>query len=413
VQAEGSPTSFAGNMTLGVHRWFRYSAGFSADWTHSEIRRLGASRVLDPFAGSGTTLLAAQSAGAESVGIDSHSFVARIARAKLNWTGDPDILQERADAALVIADSLVIDTRNVAELTRRCFPAAALGRLLAIGGALEVVAAGDGIDSLLWLALMAILRTCSPVGTAQWQYVLPRQRKASAAVPDDAFARQVARMAGDMARRQADLPRPPPARYLEADIRSGAGRAVPAGWADLVITSPPYANNFDYADATRLEMTFLGEVRSWADLAPLRQALIRSSVQQAGNYPAARVLRAASELEVIRDELATVYHQLAAARLTKGGRKAYHSMIVAYFHDMSLAWRQIRTMTAAGADVCFVVGDSAPYGVHVPVERWLGDLAVAAGFAGWRFEKVRERNVKWHNRKHRVPLHEGRLWVRG
>ena len=38
------------------------------------------------------------------------------------------------------------------------------------------------------------------------------------------------------------------------------------GWATLVITSPPYANNYDYADATRLEMAFMGEIRGWGDL---------------------------------------------------------------------------------------------------------------------------------------------------
>ena len=40
---------------------------------------------------------------------------------------------------------------------------------------------------------------------------------------------------------------------------------VPSGWATLVITSPPYANNYDYADATRLEMAFMGEIRGWGD----------------------------------------------------------------------------------------------------------------------------------------------------
>ena len=60
-----------------------------------------------------------------------------------------------------------------------------------------------------------------------------------------------------------------------------------------------------------------------------------------------------------------------------------------------------------------VVGDSAPYGVHVPVEKWLGELATASGFDSWHFTKIRDRNVKWHNRKHRVPLHEGLLLVQG
>jgi len=47
---------------------------------------------------------------------------------------------------------------------------------------------------------------------------------------------------------------------------------------DAVVTSPPYPNNYDYAaDATRLEMTFWGEVTGWGDLQhAVRQYLIRS-----------------------------------------------------------------------------------------------------------------------------------------
>ena len=88
-------------------------------------------------------------------------------------------------------------------------------------------------------------------------------------------------------------------------------------------------------------------------------------------------------------------------------------MIAAYFKDMAEVWLALRRATAKGALVCFVVGDSAPYGVYVPVDRWLGELAVAAGFKSFEFEKTRDRNLKWKNRKHRVPLHEGRLWVKG
>jgi hypothetical protein len=47
------------------------------------------------------------------------------------------------------------------------------------------------------------------------------------------------------------------------------------------------------------------------------------------------------------------------------------------------------------------------------VDVWLGELAVAAGFKSYSFEKIRDRNIKWKNRKHRVPLKEGRLWIEG
>jgi hypothetical protein len=63
--------------------------------------------------------------------------------------------------------------------------------------------------------------------------------------------------------------------------------------------------------------------------------------------------------------------------------------------------------------MCWVIGDSAPYGIHCPIERWIAELAIAAGFKNHRFDKLRDRNIKWKNRKHRVPLKEGLLWIEG
>ncbi len=108
-----------------------------------------------------------------------------------------------------------------------------------------------------------------------------------------------------------------------------------------------------------------------------------------------------------------VCEKLAAVRLSRGGKKTYHLMVACYFQDLARVWGELRRVCDSPSQVCFVVGDSAPYGVYVPVIEWLGKLAVAAGFKSFRFERTRDRNVKWKNRKHRVPLCEGRLWVEG
>jgi hypothetical protein len=118
-------------------------------------------------------------------------------------------------------------------------------------------------------------------------------------------------------------------------------------------------------------------------------------------------------LKPIIDELRVVTNTLAAERVKHGGKKNYHLMIAAYFLDMAQMWFALRRICRQGSRVCFVVGDSAPYGVYVPVYNWLGMLALAAGFRRFSFEKTRDRNTKWKNRKHRVPLCEGRLWVEG
>ncbi|MCX6022108.1 MAG: DNA modification methylase, partial [Chloroflexi bacterium] len=191
-------------------------------------------------------------------------------------------------------------------------------------------------------------------------------------------------------------------------------QSIPNDWADLIITSPPYANNFDYADATRLEMSFMGEVNGWGDIhKAVRQHLICSCTQHVPYVGKVSGLLQDKNLDPIRAAITSVCEQLGSEKETHGGKKAYDGMIAAYFSDMAMVWHALRRICRPDALVCFVIGDSAPYGVYVPVDQWLGELAIASGFKSYTFEKTRDRNIKWKNRKHQVPLHEGRLWVQG
>jgi hypothetical protein len=86
VRSERSGT-FTDNLSLPVHRWFRYPAGFSALWVRQLLQRecnRGRRRVLDPFCGTGTVLLEAEYAGLEAVGLEAHPFLVRVAEAKLH-----------------------------------------------------------------------------------------------------------------------------------------------------------------------------------------------------------------------------------------------------------------------------------------------------------------------------------------
>lgn len=407
--------SFVDNLKLPIHRWFRYSAGFSAEWVreliHSEARA-GTLRVFDPFAGSGTVILEAERAGAEGLGTESHPFVARIAQAKLSWHVDITAFRKLGKTILAAARSNEGTTKGYPVLIAKCFPPESLAQLDALRQALESQQEASGRFELCWLALVSILRPCSPVGTAQWQYILPNKSKARARKPFLAFEERLELMAADMRMRQSG-DRGTPGRVLANDARTCQG--IEDQWADLVITSPPYANNYDYADATRLEMTFLGEIKGWSDLqSNIRQYLVRSCTQHVA--PIAKRTSAVlqtREVAPIANELAPVCAKLSEVKEQHGGKKQYHAMIAHYFHDLAQVWNSLRRIIRPGGRACFVIGDSAPYGIHVPVERWLGELALATGFKTYRFEKLRDRNTKWKNRKHKIPLHEGRLWVEG
>jgi len=412
--SDESSSTFVSNMKLPVHRWFRYSAGFSAEWVGQVIRQhqgKGTLRVFDPFAGSATTLIAAECEGVDSYGIDSHPFVARIARAKLFWRTSPTQFAAFAAKVRKTAKQLKPSTEGYPKLIAKCYDADTLAALDTLRQSYERHKDGSEASELTWLALVAILRRSSSAGTAQWQYILPRIRKAR---PEDAFAAFdacVKAFCSDMS--QAKQLTGPRALFTQADARDCEG--VPDGYANLVITSPPYPNNYDYADATRLEMSFMQEISGWGDLQEtIRRHLIRSCSQHvpSRSVDLAEVLRS-NVLDPIRGELESVCAQLDEVRHTKGGKKTYHLMVACYFRDLALVWQSLRRVCSKGATVCFVIGDSAPYGIYVPVIPWMGALAIAAGFKSFSFDKTRARNIKWKNRKHRVPLQEGRLWVQG
>lgn len=407
-------STFVKNMALPVHRWFRYSAGFSATWVEELLREFktnGPVRVFDPFAGSGTTLLAAENQGCESYGIDSHPFVSRIAHAKLQWRSDPKAYRSKILEMRDVAKSLRPKIDEYPSLIYKCYDNGTLEDLDVLSQSYTIVKDESPASDLAWLTLVAILRRTSKAGTAQWQYVLPRKQKRATEDTFAAFDACSRMFYQDMLLGSALAG--PYANFLASDARTCVG--VPDQFANLVVTSPPYPNNYDYADATRLEMSFMREITGWGDLqASVRQHLVRSCSQ---HVPERAVnleeVLSAGVLDPIREELTAVCRELSEVRLTKGGKKTYHLMVACYFHDLALVWQALRRVCAPGAKLCFVIGDSAPYGVYVPVIPWLSALAESCGFHAPRFERTRDRNVKWKNRKHRVPLQEGRLWVEG
>lgn len=413
-------STFFDNMKLPIHRWFRYSAGFSGAWVESvvtnylEISKNKDITILDPFAGAGTTLLACDYIGVKSIGFEAHPLVYKIAKNKLNWTISIEELTRRANQVLLMAREYCTKGNKInkyPDIVLKCYDSDNLKALDALRTIISS-RSSDDIDKILWLAFICILRSSSHAGTASWQYVLPNKRKAKVYSAFDAFESQIKLMANDLEIFQNEA-KASKALILEHDARNIS--SLDSNSIDLVITSPPYANNYDYADATRLELSVLGEIDSWADLQnKIRPALVRSCSQMVSKERKETFQYIKDPLlECIYDELYLACKSLEKERENHGGKKNYHTMAALYFLDLAKVWVELRRVCKDGAEVCFVVGDSAPYGIYLPVDKWLGELALSAGFKSYKFEKLRDRNIKWKNRKHRVPLKEGILWVKG
>ncbi|MGK7942685.1 MAG: DNA methyltransferase [Crocosphaera sp.] len=406
-------STFTNNMKLPIHRWFRFSAGFSAEWVEKiiDMENKNNLNIFDPFAGSGTTLIVAEKKRVKSYGIEAHPFIFRIAQAKLLYKTNPDDYWNFIQK--MIQNSKTQDSKidDYPELIYKCFTNETLTSLDKFRRALQELDDNSPQSKLAWLTLIAIIRSVSHVGTAPWQYVLPNKTKKNKLDPISGFSLMAQNVVQDMrkVKKYDDFS----AKLINSDARTCKGIADNS--IDLIITSPPYANNYDYADATRLEMCFMKEITNWGDLKhTVRKNLVRSCSQQVTNKNVnlEQVLNS-PELEVIKTELVDICNKLYEERKIHGGRKNYHLMIPCYFLDMAQVWLSLRRVCKYNAKVCFVIGDSAPYGIYVPVIEWLGLLAKQAGFRSFEFSKTRDRNIKWKNRKHRVPLCEGHLWVQG
>jgi len=186
--------TFVDNMSLPIHRWFRYSAGFAAMWVEEILLDWGIQQgqvVLDPFVGSGTVPLVCDSMGINSLGVEAHPIVARICKTKLLWDTEPVRVRQFARDVLQRTKGVNSDISNYPQLIHKSFDPESLIFLDRLKSAWIALSDESAESELVWLALTSILRSTSKAGTAQWQYILPKKTKKKVLNPLLAFEQQI------------------------------------------------------------------------------------------------------------------------------------------------------------------------------------------------------------------------------
>nr|QNO53151.1 hypothetical protein GJIJNDME_00037 [Methanosarcinales archaeon ANME-1 ERB6] len=70
IISKNRTSTFVDNMQLPIHRWFRYSDGYSAEWVKevvSDFKGNNAIKLFEPFVGAGSTFLPGEESRTESV----------------------------------------------------------------------------------------------------------------------------------------------------------------------------------------------------------------------------------------------------------------------------------------------------------------------------------------------------------
>lgn len=411
--------SFKDSLRAPIHRWFTYPAGYSYRLVEAKIFEYalaGNHTILDPFVGTGTTSVAAKAMGVNSVGIEAHTFVHWIAKTKLHTDHDLETLEEDAakiqNRAKRIYPKLVQCNGVWPALVYKCFSEKNLRKLLGLRIAILDHDCPSERRDFFKVALTATLRDVTSAG-AGWPYIAP-SKHGKRTVQRDAlaeFKKRVSLMVNDV--HEVSISAPPPSKHL---LYNGDAREISTYVdhlsADLVLTSPPYLNNYDYADRTRLETYFWGIYDSWGEITrEVRDHLMVAATTQIRRNQMAELRHCPNIRELsyaIFEELQKIVHDLSKLRQVKGGKKSYDIMVAGYFEDMLKVIKGVYFALKPGQPFILVLGDSAPYGVHVRTDELIGEMAVAVGFSGFDIQIIRTRGDKWagNSQRHKVPLRE-------
>jgi len=424
--------TFKDSLKAPIHQWFTYPAGFSYKAVESSIKNHNIKKghtIYDPFMGSGTTNVVAKKLAVNSYGLEAHPFIFEIAKAKLDWS---ITTKEVTDALQNIEGEILSHNKDISESTQdalrkefpelilKCYEKNTLQELLIIRDSIAKQKLNDKTNRLLFVGLASLLRQISSVATG-WPYIAPKKKKTTSngKLPFIEYKKFILGMLYDieLTISQAD-PYYADSNHniFNADSRNTLG-LIENSSIDHIFTSPPYLNNFDYADRTRLELYFFGKAKTWGDITrTIRSKLMTSATTQILRNDPRYIL--SNELHVCCPEvfsyLCNAVQQLSQLRLQKGGKKSYDLLVAGYFNDMYESLKDAFRVLKNGKTAVYVLGDSAPYGVHVPTDLFIGKIGIGLGFSDYKIEVLRPRGGKWGNnpQRHKVNLRESVVTLR-
>lgn len=401
--------SFQANKKQSGYRWYKFKEGYSSSLVTYYLDQLGIKdgKVLDPFAGSGTSLFASSERGLHTVGLELLPIgyeVMWVRRAILNG--------EREKVIKTIKEWLKkepwksekkITTLNHLNITKGAFPAETERRIGQYLTSVEKLK-DETIQRVMKFAVLCILENISFTRKdgqyLRWDHRSGRKHgsktfdKGEIKEFDKAISDKLSEIVNDL----SEIPEslfPEEEKIKEmGEVKLIQGSCLDTlpqlkEKFDLIITSPPYCNRYDYTRTYALELMLLGVDET--KIRDLRQTMLTCTVENKDKAGLEKKFSKNVFIDADKSFKSQKYLNEVLQYLENNKKDLNNPgivrMIKNYFYELCLLIFESARVTKK--DGYFVmVNDNVRYaGIHIPVDLILSDFAQDAGF------KVKEIQV--------------------
>jgi len=392
--------SFQASKTRTAYRWYKYKEAFSASLIGYLLSRyrISSGKVLDPFAGIGTTLFAASEAGLDADGIEllpigQQVIAARLCLERRFTKADFATLHRWLKESPWKQSDISVPLLKL-RITNGAYPAQTVDAIERYVGACRQE--NSRVRTVLRFALLCILESVSFTRKdgqyLRWDH---RSGRKQGAKPfdkgpildfDRAIRAKLEEIIFDLQTggKHADLF---PNVKAQGRVHLFPGSCLdlmptlPDNAYDAVITSPPYCNRYDYTRTYALELALLGVGER--ELVDLRQQMLSCTVENRAkdllkiNSRWVDAITAADQQKLLQTILMYLESQKAKGELNNNG---IPRMVRGYFYEMACVIAECSRVLKLGAPM-FMVNDNVRYaGASISVDMILSNIAEKLGF---------------------------------
>ncbi|MGE4589909.1 MAG: DNA methyltransferase [Acidaminococcaceae bacterium] len=392
--------TFVKSKDIPFQRWYPYIEGYSPDFVKSLIINYGITDTLiyEPFAGTGTTLLAADDLGLSTVYSEVNPLLQFLIQTKLNVLKAKESQRNKLSKDLKDIQKVVLKNLNMFEedkslresykslfSDKKYFPDETLEQVLKLRSYIDIVKLEDELlaDTLTVAVISCLLPVSFLKKVGDVRFKTAKEIEKDLKKFNDILPEKIGNIAEDILNFDYKLKGKP--EFILSNAKNiGRVNDLKIG---AIITSPPYLNGTNYFRNTKVELWFLRYLQFENDLRFFRDQALTSGINDVKKeYAYVNGLDIASKSGLLK------------ATLIELNRNAYDSripvMAQSYFKEMYTIFNDAKPLLSQNAKVLIDIGDSIFSGVHINTDDILIELMQGLGYEFVENKILRKRRSR-------------------